>query len=287
MRVFISKKPEKMGGGSNTFAYNFISWAKKNNHKVVSKIQESEWAILIANYGEISDVKEAKANGCYILHRIDEYFQKNEDEYRRQKHQKIYDLNQYADVTIFQSHFVYLNAYPFLRPKRYKIILNGGDPKVFYPALKAGEYIGHVTWGVGVKQRLDILYQKILNTPEEIFLLVGRHRESGYDFNLSNVILRGSKSWRKMSREYRKMKLLFYPSQNDPCPNAVIEAILSGVPVCYNSENPGGIPEIVKDCGETLEKFDKLLDNLDEYRQRCLERTDLYFENTMKQYLSC
>ena len=284
MNLYISKKPSYKGGGSNTFAYNFVAWAKRNGHTIVSKIQKAERAIIIANFGEVDDLKQAKENGCYIIHRIDEYFDKEEGPYRKMKHKKIYDLNRYADITIFQSQFTYNNAYPFLNPHRHEIILNGGDPEIFFPGSQSGKYIGHVTWGIGIKQRLDILQQQILNMTDEQFLLVGRHKESEYDFRFSNVKRKGPKKRCKMPAVYAKMKVLFYPSQNDPCSNTIIEAILSGVPVCYNG--PGGASEIVKDCGLPLDKFDDLLNNIEKYRQRCFKRQDLHFDNVMKRYLS-
>ena len=284
MRLYISKNPDKRGGGSNTFANHFVAWAKKRGHVCCRKMSDAERVIIVANWGEVDELAKAKARGAYIVHRIDEYFQANEDEYRQKKHAHIKALNQYADITVFQSNFVYENANPFLQPRKWVIIINGSDPEVFHPAPEPGEYIGHVTWGVGIKQRLDLLQQRILGSPGERFLLVGRQKEADYNFKLSNVSLRGAVNWRKIHKEYRKMKMFYYPSQNDPCPNAVIEAILSGVPVCYNS--PGGVMEIVKDCGEPLEKFDHLLDNLSEYRQRCLQRQDLYFDTVAEKYMS-
>jgi len=284
MRLFVSKRPEVIGGGSNTFACNFTVWAKRNGHTIVPRMELAERAIVIAHLAEEADLKRARANGCYITHRIDEYFEANEDEYRRRKHAKIIALNRYADVTVFQSQFTYHNAYPFVRPRRHEIILNGGDARVFHPARQPGEFIGHVTWGVGDRKRLDLLYQKILETPNERFWLIGRHRESGYEFRLPNVVLRGVKDRKQICKEYWKMKLLFFPSENEPCSNIPIEAILSGVPVCYS--DTGGTPEVVRDCGEPPKRFDYLLNHLEEYRQRCLRREDLHFDSVMKKYMT-
>ncbi len=284
MKLFISKKPRGTGGGSNTFAHNFVAWAKKRGHVIARRIQDAERIIIIANWGEIDELEKVRANGSYIIHRIDEYFQTNEDDYRRRKHAKIIALNRYADVTVFQSDFVYHNAYPFIQPRRWEVILNGADPKIFHPSREAGEYIGHVTWGVDDRKRLALLRQKIVEFPSEQFWLVGRHHESGYDFKLPNVVLRGIKDRKQISKEYRKMKLLFFPSENEPCPNIPIEAILSGVPVCYS--DTGGTPEVVRDCGEPLENFNYLLANLAEYRQRCFQREDLYFDAVAQKYMS-
>ena len=284
MKLYVSRKPEKKGGGANSFAWNFVSWAKSKGHTIVSRIQKAERAIIIANIGEIQDLEEAKANGCYIIHRIDEYFEHHESTYRREKHGKIIALNKYADVTVFQSKFVCDNAYPFIRPRHYEIILNGGDSGVFHPTQQPGEFIGHVTWGMDERKRLDLLNQKIVDSPNERFWLVGNHQESEYDFKLPNVVLRGVKDRKQIPKEYQRMKLLFFPSENEPCPNIPIEAILSGVPVCYN--NTGGTPEVVQDCGEPLEAFDYLASNLEVYRQRCLERQDLHFERVFREYMS-
>ena len=77
---------------------------------------------------------------------------------------------------------------------------------------------------------------------------------------------------------------MYFPSEKDPCPNTVIEAILSGVPVCYNSV--GGTVELVRNCGEPLDNADKLLANLEQYRNRCFDREDLYFEKVFEKYLN-
>ena len=86
-----------------------------------------------------------------------------------------------------------------------------------------------------------------------------------------------------MAKYYRKLKMQYFPSENDPCPNNTVEAIMSGVPVCYISV--GGTKEIVRDCGETLDRVAYLLERLDDYRARCLKRQDLYFDAVAEKYL--
>jgi glycosyltransferase involved in cell wall biosynthesis len=80
------------------------------------------------------------------------------------------------------------------------------------------------------------------------------------------------------------MKCLYFPSENDPCPNTVVEAMLSGVPVCHNPK--GGTVELVKDCGAPLDEFDDMLSKLDVLRRRCLMRTDLSFADTARKYIA-
>ncbi len=286
MKIYLSRKPAKIGGGSNSFVWNFTRWAKKNSHKIVRKIESADKAIIIANIGEIEDIKRAKSKGVRIIHRIDEYFEQHESDYRREKHEKIKEINQYADITVFQSEFVLNNASPFLKPKNYKIILNGADPELFNPGPSGQEreYIGHITWSIGESKHLEILHERIRKSTSETFLLVGRHQESDFNFNMENVILSGAKARKKLPRLMRKMKMLYHPAENDPCSNTVIEAILCGVPVCYNI--PGGTEEIVRDCGESLSHFDQMLLNLENYGEKCLKRTDLYFDKVADKYLA-
>lgn len=286
MKLFISLRPKIAGGGANAFAYNFAKWVKKNNkeYKAVRNILHADKAIIIADKADIKKVRKAKNKGCFVIHRLDEYFEQVESEYRRRKHQKIIELNKFADVTVYQSNFVFSNVHPYLKTNRYEVILNGADPELFYPALESGEYIGHVSWGVDTKKRLDILYKFITEHPDQKFLLIGRHKESPYNFNLSNVILKGVVKRKKLPRYYRMMKMLYFPSENDPCPNTVIEAILSGVPICYNPA--GGTIELVKNCGEPLDNVEVLLENLADYRSRCCARKDLYFDQVFERYLN-
>lgn len=286
MKLFISLRPKIAGGGANAFAYNFAKWIKKNNkeYKAVRNILHADKAIIIADKADINKVQKAKNKGCFIIHRLDEYFEQVESEYRRRKHQKIIELNRLADVTVYQSNFVFNNVHPYLKTNRYKIILNGADPELFCPAPESGEYIGHVSWGVDTKKRLDILYKFITEHPDQKFLLIGRHKESPYNFNLSNVILKGVVKRKKLPRYYRMMKMLYFPSENDPCPNTAIEAILSGVPICYNPA--GGTIELVKNCGEPLDNVEFLLENLADYRSRCSARKDLYFDQVFERYLN-
>lgn len=301
MKIFLSHRAKSKGGGSNTFAWTFANCAKKKGHKIVKKIYKADAAIIIAHLAEIDELKTARQNGCKIIHRLDEYFEKPNETYRKNKHQKIIELNKFADVTVYQSRFVFENVHPILQPGSFEIIHNGADTGLFYPAATPGKYIGHVTWGVGEKKRLDLLHRFIEQHPELQFLLIGRHKFSPYDFNFPNVKSIGEVKREKLPAFFHQMKLLYFPSENDPCPNTVIEAILCGVPVSYNPL--GGTVELVRGglnsvgsgcgesnedriCGEPLEHVNLMLSNLQLYRDRCLNRSDLHFERVFQRYLS-
>ncbi len=284
MRLFISLRPRLIGGGANAFAYNFSSWAERNNVEITRNILKADTAIVIAHNARVGLIRRAKEKGCYIMHRLDEYFQENEDDYRKEKHRKIIEINQYADITVFQSKFVFDNVYPYLKCRQYQIILNGADQTKFFPSQHPGDYIGHVTWGIGDIKRLDMVAGFIESHPEERFLLIGNHHRGNINFRrFKNARVLGAMNRKRLPHFYRMMKMLYFPSEREPCPNIPIEAILSGVPVCYNEF--GGTKEIVKDCGLPLSRVDELLSRLPEFRHNCLQRNDLYFDRVAREYI--
>ncbi len=287
INIFISIYPQDKGGGSNTFAYNFKKWILRNTdrHHLIYNILEADKAIIIADKADLDIIAMAKEKGCFIIHRLDEHVEHDEDEYRSKKHAYIKELNRLADITIFQSRFVFDNMHPYLDyPQRYEIIYNGAYPEDFYPSNEPGDFIGHITWGVGEKKRLDILYETIKQNPDERFLLIGNHKNSPFDFtSLSNVTYVGQITRNKILYYLHKMKFLFFPSEKDPCPNTVVEAIMAGVPVCYNSI--GGTKELVKDCGLPIEEFLIIKREWKIFREKCTNRIDLHFDNTARKYM--
>ena len=80
------------------------------------------------------------------------------------------------------------------------------------------------------------------------------------------------------------MKFLFFPSENDPCPNTVIEALLSGVPVCYNKK--GGTVEIVQECGVSLTDFKIMVSDWRNFKAKTSKRDDLRFDIVAEKYLN-
>ena len=281
--VFVSLRPRLKGGGSNTFASLMVGWLKKSGYLRVSSPHNADIIILIANRGNYEEIEKAKEKGAFILHRLDEHFEDNEIGVRKEKHEQIVRLNKLADLTIFQSKFVFENVYPYIKPRHYRIVLNGSDPKQFYPSGVPGKYVGNVVWGMGEKKRMDLLYRFIQEHPEIEFCLAGNHYKYPYNFRLPNVRVLNSLNRKQMARYYRSLKMLYFPSENDPCPNTAVEAIMSGVPVCFNPL--GGTKEIVSNCGVPLDRVEYLLDNLNEFRARCLKRRDLFFDSVAKKYL--
>ncbi|MCG6871108.1 MAG: glycosyltransferase [Gammaproteobacteria bacterium] len=276
-----------MGGGANSFSLNARFWARKNGYQICDDIADADVAIVMANRGiNEKELRRAKHNNCFVVHRIDEFLGGNMAKSKAQKHAMIRQLNEYADVTVFQSDFVRKTALPFLGCDEHVVIRNGTDPLRFRPARQPGTDIGYVAWAPDKNKRLDLVMAEIARRPHERFRMVGPFDCAGDQINADRgtINARGARKWANMPAEFHKMKVLFFPAQYQPCSNTVIEAISCGVPVCYHDS--GGTPELVRNCGEPLERFSHLLDNLRHYRDRCLARDDLQFEAIMRRYVA-
>ena len=282
LHISISAHGGSSGGGANTFAWNFCRYLNRKKITTTNYLINASHAIVISNKVNKLALKIAKARGCFILHRLDEEFQSGVPFIS--KHRQILKINKLADVTVFQSNYVKDNVLPYLQTKNWEIILNGADSEIFPFHSKIGPYVGHVTNSVGGKKRLDILDNIITRYPQEKFLLVGNHKNYSNDFSRhSNVTMIDTVSKKELSKLHKQMKCLFFPSEKDPCPNTVVESILSGIPVCYNII--GGTKEIVRDCGLPLNQFDNLLAKSHTYHEKCAKRQDLYFDRVAEKYL--
>lgn len=285
--ICISIKPRdsSTGGGANTFSWNFQRFLVRSGIPTEENLLFAPKAVVVADKVNLNALWFAKKMGCFILHRLDEHFERNELPARKKRHDKIIRINKLADVTVFQSEFVRNNVLPYLKTENWKVIINGADPTVFHDNQRERIYVGHVTNSVGDKKRLDLLEKAIKKHPEEKFLLVGNHNKATINFSCySNVKMIGPVGKNELARYYQTMKCLYFPSENDPCPNTVVESILSGVPVCYN--RLGGTVEIVKNCGLPLDQFEALLKELSQLHKNCEERSDLHFDSVAQKYMS-
>jgi glycosyltransferase involved in cell wall biosynthesis len=78
---------------------------------------------------------------------------------------------------------------------------------------------------------------------------------------------------REVAEELRRHDVYLAPSRNDPCSNALLEALACGLPAAYRAS--GGHPELVGEAGLPFEEpeeltgvLDRVVEQLDAYRER-------------------
>ena len=119
-------------------------------------------------------------------------------------------------------------------------------------------------WSLNNKKGTWKIPKLAKENPDVTFVLCGRYPEVP---NLPNVIYFGHLNYPDLASVMRSCDIFLNLSENDPCPNVVLQGIASGLPILY--KNSGGVPELVGECGlpVTMNNFRLQLDAV--LKQRC------------------
>ncbi len=151
---------------------------------------------------------------------------------------------------------------------------NSVDPAVFRPPTTRDPIAGRrvrviaSSWSDNPNKGADVLEWLDENLDHERFELtfLGRAQTA-----FEHIRSRGAIPTDAVADELRRSDVYLAPSRNDPCSNALLEALASGLPVVYRAS--GGHPELVGDAGipfdepeEVPAALDRLVTELDERR---------------------
>lgn len=162
-----------------------------------------------------------------------------------------------ADVVIYQSQWAreQLDRYLCRRTDRYAVIYNGVDLKHFSPAPQRQtglpvlgtvgvlRYAYRLETFFAVSRRLEMPHRLLIvgSLDAEAAAVMARYREDpqvGPRITYQSYV-----PAEQLPDFYRQMSLLIHPVSGDACPNVVVEALASGVPVV--APRFGGTAELV------------------------------------------
>jgi glycosyltransferase involved in cell wall biosynthesis len=192
-------------------------------------------------------------------------------------------VNRLADLTIFQSEYArYATRIKFpIISEDGPVINNPVDISVFTPNgpkmdLPQADRMAVVSWSTNPKKGAANVYEVARNNPKIDFLLCGNYKEVP---NLSNLHQLGLLDREDLATALRTCQAMLTFSQNEACPNHVLEALSTGLPVLYSDS--GAMAEVIGECGYPVtvenfkERFSKLVENLSflaaQSRQRALD----------------
>ncbi|MEX1248247.1 MAG: glycosyltransferase family 4 protein [Anaerolineales bacterium] len=195
-------------------------------------------------------------------------------------------VNRLADLTIFQSQYARHSTREMFSviTQDGPIIHNPVDLQVFTPEGRRRKFprrtqVACVTWSKNPLKGMSQVYEVAQRNPDVDFILCGSYDNAP---DLKNVHGQGYLKRSDLAIALRSCHLLLTFSKNEACPNHVLEALASGLPVLF--EDSGAMQEVIGDCGQpvSVESFPRQLEiilaNLEIYsktaRQRAVELFD-------------
>jgi glycosyltransferase involved in cell wall biosynthesis len=256
-------------GGINTFFRNFKREAEAcRNIELVSDFSEADIILTSGHYSGPGKLlsKSALRNyslGRHPLNPLGFFPKKGKAKivfrldglriFYRKVHSRADDLLlnnlKVADSVVFQSEHCreIFDSMQVYRPALDTTILNGANSANFYPAkfaepedLPEKIVITANSWSRDASKGFAniVEFAKLENVEVQH---IGRWSET---IPSGDVKLLGEKQEKAIGEILRTSHFLLFPSENDACPNIVMEALASGIPVLYH--NSGGTPEL---CG--------------------------------------
>lgn len=315
-RVFIPFKDFKKIGGPTTFMSNLQRYLIESDYQFSSNYKKAGGIFFPISFN-LKKVEQIKQAGGFVIQRLDGiyYPSKHGSDYLA-LNRDIKDIyNNYADFVVFQSEYSKRQCLEMLGPKDAQhctTIINGVDKSLFYPADLEPDQKKFRFITTGNFRNPDML-EPVINALD---LLQG-----AYDFELvligpvvNKELLHlcrrpyiksmGKMKLTKIAEELRKSHAFIYSHLNPPCPNSVLEALSSGLPVVgFDSGSLGELLFFSRELlapvsDETFQKYEdfdypKLADtikltieNYQDFKKRALEHAHLFsFQECGRHYV--
>ena len=265
------------GGGGHQFLRALVGELERRGLDVeLNRISGGTPACLFNSFNfDFRRLRRFAARGARMVHRVDgpigvyRGFDDGTDE-------RIAEVNaQLAAATIFQSRFS-LEKHRELgfELRAPAVIPNAVDPAIFHPPAGREPLAGRpirliaTSWSDNPGKGSDALRLLGATADPSRFELTFAGRSPG---SLTGWKVVPPLASMQLAELLRGMDVYIAPSRNDPCSNALLEALACGLPAAYRSS--GGHPELVGDAGlpfdgdeELVEVLERLVAELDERR---------------------
>jgi glycosyltransferase involved in cell wall biosynthesis len=254
-------------GGSNQFLVALRAELRSRGlHVSDGAVGRKTRACLLHSYlVDAEDVRARLHDELRIVHRVDgpvAMYRGADDG----SDEKIVEINhEFAQATIFQSQWS-LDAHRAagIELRGPHVIPNAVDPRIFYPEVRSplGPRVRLIatSWSDNPNKGGETLrwLARTLDPDRYTLTFVGRVHT---DLAPARVVPPLDSDG--VAALLRKHDVYLAPSRNDPCSNALLEALACGLPVLYLRS--GGHPELVGDAGfgyQEREEIPGLLDRL-------------------------
>ncbi len=270
-------------GGMYTFLRYFKEYLERHQYRLSRNIFSFYDVLFINSFmtptWKIKLARLMNPKACFV-HRIDG----SAEDYGRGRPWDLVqgNSNRLMNLTIFQSRYG-----KHATTEKFKVIDQDGpiiynpiDTDIFYSTPKKLDkpVVGYVSFSTNPKKGAGVLVELAKSNPQIQFRFIGKFE----NFDLpNNVELVGPVPNRELPVELNKCNLFCFFSQNETCPNVVLEAMSCGLPILYLDS--GGTSELVEDAGEavTVETFsaglEKVWGSIGQYSEKARTRAETKF----------
>ena len=256
---FFKKRPPRMFipakqsvGGPATFLRNLTTYLDAAGYPYASQYRRGD-SIFFPIRHKTAVLDKVKKHGGQVVQRLDGVYGDDEPA-RRDRLARVY--HDYADWVVYQSAWckrVCDYQMGVRDSAQYRIIPNGVDGEVFYPG--DNEYTGNQPVEFVVSGRfkrtdmldialaaLDELQDKGIDLRLHIIAQYEHQTAPAYT-GKSYAVVHGAQDMRGVAKLLRQSHIYIFSDANPPCPNAVLEAAASGLPVV--SFDSGSLAELL------------------------------------------
>jgi glycosyltransferase involved in cell wall biosynthesis len=288
-------------GGSGTFRRAWRAWLTRKAIPWTDDLS-ADYDVLFVNawqsrYGAVYQQKKRLPN-LRVVHRVDgagrDYGRTDGADALQQA------VNLLADLTIFQSDYCRQSTMSKFRIIGFDgpTIYNPVDCDFFSPEGDSlpeiskidGPRVLTAIWSPNPRKGAWRIPGLARANPHVSFIFVG---QSSFDDPPPNVFRFAPLERAQLAAAMRSCDLFLNLSENDPCPNIVIEAMASALPVIYTPS--GGTPELVSTAGlpihsdaEFSDVFSRIMEELPHYRDVARGRavSEFHQDRIFAQYLA-
>jgi glycosyltransferase involved in cell wall biosynthesis len=201
-------------------------------------------------------------------------------------------LNSLSDYTVFQSLYCVQSFNSLgIQPKKTAVIYNGVDPDIFFPdtnkkPVQRKLCLVASSWSSNPRKGFKTLAE-VSKLPDVKINFLGRWPDS---IPSENVALLGTKPSEGVAAVLREADGMIHAAENEPCSNAVLEALACGLPILYLDS--GGTGELAGNYGvpltnDFLQDVIKFRESIQTFRQRLLDhRNDFLIGKASDKYLT-